>query len=60
MTILDVMMMQIQPVSKSLEMAGQGYHTTVVADDTDILVLLLNKWTPPMSDVTLRHEATKE
>ena len=46
-------------VSKSLEMAGQGYHTIVVADDTDILVLLLNKWTPPMSDITLRYEARK-
>ena len=40
-------------------MAGQGYHTTVAADDTDIVVLLLNKWTPPMSDVTLLHEARK-
>lgn len=46
-------------VSKGLEMASQCNHTTVVADDTDILVLLLNMWEPSMSDVVLRHEARK-
>ena len=46
-------------VSKGLEMASQGNHTTIVADDTDKLVLLLNMWEPSMSDVVLRHEARK-
>ena len=43
-------------VSEALKKACQGSHTTVVADDTDILVLLLSMWEPTMSDVILRHE----
>ena len=34
-------------VSKSLEIAGQGHHTTVVVNDRYISVTL-NMWTPPM------------
>ena len=46
-------------VECALQLAEDGLHTTVVADDTDILVLLLNMWTPRMSDILLRHEARK-
>ena len=37
-------------------MVGQGYHTTFVANNINLLVILLNKWTPPMSKVTLPLE----
>ncbi|XP_065640847.1 uncharacterized protein LOC124805886 [Hydra vulgaris] len=46
-------------VLKSLENASQGKYTSVVANDTDILVLLLNMWQLSMSNIFIRHEARK-
>ena len=46
-------------VQSAMEGAQNGQHTTVVADDTDILVMLLNMWSPFMADIVLRHEACK-
>ena len=45
--------------SKGIEMAKDGKRATVVADDTDILVLLVYMWEETMSDLFLRHEAKK-
>ena len=55
------MVMQIQQLFnlqwKVLKMGNT--QLTVVADDTDILVMLLNMWSPFMADIVLRHEARK-
>lgn len=45
--------------SKAIEMAKDGKRPTVVADDTDILVMLIYMWEETMSDLFLRHEARK-
>ena len=38
-------------VTKALSYAAQGKEVNVVADDTDILVLLMYHWTEGMADV---------
>ena len=45
--------------SKGIEMAKEGKQATVVADDTDILVMLVYMWEETMNDLFLRHEARK-
>ena len=42
-------------VETAMQIAKDGSHATAVADDTDVLVMLLNKWWPE----SLRHEARK-
>lgn len=46
-------------VETALKIANDGSHATVVADDTDILVMLLHKWTPELADISVRHEARR-
>ena len=48
-----------QMVSAAIALASDGKHTTVIADDTDILVLLLFHWNPDMADIHLRSEREK-
>ena len=43
-------------VSAAIDLASDGKHTTVIADDTDILVLLLFHWNADMADIHLRSE----
>ena len=46
-------------VMKGLELAENGKESTVVADDTDILIMLVFFWNATMSNIFLRHEARK-
>ncbi len=50
-----------QIVSAAIALASDRKHTTVIADDTDIIVLLFFHWNAEMTDiVTVRmHESTK-
>ena len=48
-----------QIVSAAIALASDGKHTTVIADDTDILVLLLFHWNADMADIHLRSERKK-
>ncbi len=48
-----------QIVSAAVALASDGKHTTVIADDTDILVLLLFHWNADMADIHLRSERKK-
>ena len=48
-----------QIVSAAIALASDGKHTTVNADDTDILVLLLFHWNADMADIHLRSERKK-
>ena len=44
---------------KGIEVSWGRKSATVVADDTDILVMLVHMWDQTMGDLSLRHEATK-
>ena len=44
---------------KEIEVARERKSATVVADDTDILVMLVHMWDQTMGDLLLRHEARK-
>ena len=44
---------------KGIEVAGERKSATAVADDTDILVMLVHMWDQTMGDLFLRHEARK-
>jgi hypothetical protein len=44
-------------VSEALAVARKGDAVSVVADDTDILVMLVYHWNPQLSDVYLRRES---
>ena len=46
--------------STALQMASSDSRTTVVADDADVLVILLYHWNDTMSDVLFRSEAKKD
>ena len=46
-------------VKAALEFASMEHHTTLVADDTDILVLLVHHLQPNMSDILMLSEAKK-
>ena len=46
-------------VKTALKTANDGSHATVVADDIDILVILLRKWRNEMADISVRHETKK-
>ena len=46
-------------VMKHIEIAQQGHHSTVAADNTDILVIFLHIWSPSTTDVMLHDEARK-
>ena len=48
-----------QIVSAAIALASDGKHTTVIADDTDILVLLLFHWNADIADIHLRSERKK-
>ena len=48
-----------QMVSAAIVLASDGKHTTVIADDIDILVLLLFLWNADMADIHLRSERKK-
>ena len=43
-------------MSAAIALASDGNHTTVIADDTDILVLLPFHWNADMADIQLRSE----
>ena len=43
-------------VERALHYASEGNVVTVVADDTDVLVLLMYHWNESMSDVYFRSE----
>ena len=43
-------------VMQGIELVQQIQHSTMVADNTYILVMLLHMWDLSMSDVALRHE----
>ena len=47
-------------VSCALQFAGQGNDVIVVADDTDLLVLLIHHWNPSMADVYFQSDAQKK
>ena len=49
----------IQIVFAAIALASDGNHTTVIADDTDILVLLLFHWNADMADIHLRSQRKK-
>ena len=44
---------------KGIEVARERKSATAVADDTDILVMLVHMWDQTMGDLFLRHEARK-
>ena len=44
---------------KGIEVPRERKFATVVADDTDILVMLVHMWDQTMDDLFLRHEARK-
>ena len=44
---------------KGIEVARERKSATAVADDTDILVMLVHVWDQTMGDLFLRHEARK-
>ena len=46
-------------VETALKIANDGSHANVVADHTDILVMLLSKWRNEMADISVRHEAKR-
>lgn len=46
-------------VASALQFAAQGNTTTVVADDTDVLVLLMYHWKENMADVYFQSEPKK-
>ncbi len=46
-------------VASALQFASQGNATTVVADDTDVLILLMYHWKENMADVYFLSEARK-
>ena len=48
-----------QIVSAAIALASDGKHTAVIADDTDILVLLLFHGNADMADIHLRSERNK-
>ena len=48
-----------QIVKEALDFVCEGREVTVVADDTDILVLLLHHWQPSMTNIYLRNEPKK-
>ena len=48
-----------QIVSAAIALASDGKHTAVIADDTDILVLLLCHWNAFMADIHLWSERKK-
>ena len=48
-----------QIVSAAIALASDGKHTTVIADDTHILVLLLFHWNADKADIHLRSERKK-
>ena len=43
-------------VSNAIDFASFGHKVTVVADDTDILILLLYFWNSKMEEIVLKHE----
>ena len=43
----------------TLELATTGVHVHVVADDTDVALLLLYHWNDTMADITITFERTK-
>ena len=48
-----------QIVSVAIALSSDSKHTTVIANDTDILVLLLFHWNADMDDIHLRLERKK-
>ena len=46
-------------VMKGIEVAQKSKSGAVVADDTDILVMLVHMWNQAMCDLFLHHEATE-
>ena len=44
---------------KGIEVPRERKFATVIADDTDILVMLVHMWDQTMDDLFLRHEARK-
>jgi len=46
-------------VIKAIEIAREQEDVTVVADDTDILVMLVHMWDETLGNIFLRHEAKK-
>ena len=44
---------------KGIEVARERKSATAIADDTDILVMLVHMWDQTMGDLFLRHEARK-
>lgn len=47
-------------VTSALQFAAQGNTTTVVADDTDVLVLLMYHWKENMADVYFRRNRRRK
>ena len=43
-------------VSTAIEYAKSGFHVTVVAEDTDVLVMLLYFWNTDMGNIVVKHE----
>lgn len=46
-------------VTEALDLALTGQHATVVADDTDIFVLLLFQWNTNVAEIHLQPEPKK-
>ena len=46
-------------VTCALQFASQGQEVNTVADDTDILVLLMHHWKQDMADIFFQSEAKK-
>ena len=46
-------------VACALQMAMEGKQVTVVADDTDVLILLMYHWTESMADMYFLSEPKK-
>ena len=43
----------------ALELAATGVHVNVVANDTDVALLLLYHWNDTMANITITSERTK-
>lgn len=47
-------------VSSTLEFARNGHDVTVVAEDTDVLIMLLYHWAHGMADIFIRKEGRQK
>ena len=52
--------MQTHIVKEALVFAYEGRSVAIVADDTDVLILLMYHWDPSMANIFMRSEPKKK